>query len=169
MIIIKYIIIIREFEQQRVVRKFENVSCHVLPQGRTIATLLMEEEILHSLPAVFLTRVMRRIIKQIAKRPPRSRIRGRLRACVPHIVICKYTPHPAYSLAYAHVFARILLLSEPSPTKEAVKYIGCYRETHLKEARCISLCFSIERRKEREKNLHRIFTHWCELQLDLDN
>lgn len=120
---------------------------------------------------VFLTRVMRRIIKQIAKRPPRSRIRGRLRACVPHIVICKYTPHPAYSLAYAHVFARILLLSEPSPTKEAVKYIGCYRETHLKEARCISLCFSIERRKEREreKNLHRIFTHWCELQLDLDN
>lgn len=131
--------------------------------------LLMEEEILHSLPAVFLTRVMRRIIKQIAKRPPRSRIRGRLRACVPHIVICKYTPHPAYSLAYAHVFARILLLSEPSPTKEAVKYIGCYRETHLKEARCISLCFSIERRKEREKNLHRIFTHWCELQLDLDN
>lgn len=68
MIIIKYIIIIREFEQQRVVRKFENVSCHVLPQGRTIATLLMEEEILHSLPAVFLTRVMRRIIKQIAKK-----------------------------------------------------------------------------------------------------
>lgn len=49
-------------------RKLENVSCHVLPRTiRTISTLLMEEEILHSLPAVFLTRVMRGSLNRLQK------------------------------------------------------------------------------------------------------
>lgn len=72
-----------------IVRKFENVSCHVL-QGYGQFFPPNGEEILHSLAAVFCESYAR-IIKQIAKRPP-SRIRGFTngRACVPHTVICKY-------------------------------------------------------------------------------
>lgn len=149
-------------------RKFENVSCHVLPRIRTILSQL-QEEILHSLAAlfVFLTRVMRGSLNRLQKGHQDP---GYVRACVHVIVICKYTscsfpPHVCSHFRAHTIWAqaqggckiyRLLSWNAPQEVRPALYFLRFLYVGSIERER--------ERDKEREINLDRIFTQWCELQ-----